>query len=92
MSDPFERATIRAEMEHHRRRDERRAHGTRTGFRIHLTVYVGVQILLFAIWGLIWALGGDGYPWPIFPLLGWGVGLAAHYAAVRGAVRRAKGS
>ena len=32
----------------------------------------------------VWAATGMGHPWFIYPLFGWGVGLAAHYAAVRG--------
>lgn len=54
----------------------------RLGFRIHLAVYVAVQALLVATWALTsnWD-GGLPFPWFIFPLLGWGIGLAAHYAA-----------
>jgi hypothetical protein len=44
------------------------------GFYIHLAVYSGVNVLLFFIW---WFAGG--YPWFVFPLLGWGVGLLAHF-------------
>ena len=44
------------------------------GFYIHLGVYSGVNVLLFFIW---WFTGG--FPWFVFPLLGWGVGLLAHY-------------
>jgi Domain of unknown function (DUF1707)/2TM domain len=37
----------------------------------HLRAYVGVSVMLVAIW----ALTGAGYFWPIWPILGWGVGL-----------------
>ena len=87
MSDAFERAARREEAEHRRRGKERRAHGKRSGFRIHLTVFIGVQILLVAVWALQWQLGGTGHPWFVYALLGWGVGLAAHYAAVRDSSR-----
>lgn len=52
------------------------------GFRIHFAVYIGVQILLIATWALVseWD-EGIPFPWPIFPLLGWGIGVAAHYVA-----------
>lgn len=54
----------------------------RLGFRIHLAVYVAVQLLLIATWGLTSSFGsGLPFPWFAFPLLGWGIGLAAHYAA-----------
>jgi hypothetical protein len=92
MSDAFERAAQREEAEHRRRGRERRARGKRTGFRIHLTVYIGVQILLVAVWALQWQLGGTGHPWFVYALLGWGIGLAAHYAAVRDSLGDAAGS
>jgi uncharacterized membrane protein len=44
------------------------------GFQIHLLVYVLVNIFLIGIW----AVTGAGFLWPIFPLLGWGTGLAFH--------------
>jgi hypothetical protein len=83
MVDAFERAAERAETESRQRRRERSADGYRKGFRIHATVFVAVQILILAVWVLQWQLGGSSYPWFIYVVLGWGVGLAAHYAAVR---------
>jgi class 3 adenylate cyclase len=54
----------------------RRRSGFETSFRIHLTVYLAVNLVLIAIW----ALTGGGYFWPIWPILGWGIGLGAHAA------------
>ena len=45
-----------------------------SGFDVHLRVYVLVIFGLVALW----ALCGFGYPWPVWPALGWGIGLAAH--------------
>ncbi|MCD9229030.1 2TM domain-containing protein [Ralstonia pseudosolanacearum] len=53
------------------RRARQRA-GARMGFRIHLLVFLAVNLVLAAI-----ALS-RGQSWFIWPLLGWGVGLAAH--------------
>ena len=44
--------------------------------KIHLVVYAAVNLGLIAIW----ALTGGGYFWPIWPILGWGIGLAGHAA------------
>ena len=79
MSDAFERAAERAEAESRRQRRERHQRGERAGFRIHATVYIAVQLMLV----VVWATTGGGYPWFVFPLLGWGIGLAAHFAAIR---------
>src|SRR5271168_3209809 len=48
------------------------------GFGVHATVYVAVNLLLIAVW----AIASRGYFWPIWPLLGWGVGLGVNYWAV----------
>ena len=45
-------------------------------FKIHATIYVSVNLLLIGIW----AASGGGYFWPIWPILGWGIGLACHGA------------
>ena len=44
-------------------------------FRHHLSVYASVIGMLV----VIWLLGGAGHPWPIYPALGWGIGLVGHY-------------
>ena len=50
----------------------------RRKFRAHLIVYVLVNSLLWLIWGILFATGGPWFPWPVFPLVGWGIGLAFH--------------
>lgn len=83
MTDAFERAAQRTESEYRRRRRERSLRRHRKAFRIHATVFVAVQALLIAIWALEWRLDGTSYPWFLYPLLGWGIGLAAHWAVTR---------
>ena len=54
----------------------------RVGFRIHAAVFVAVNLFL----AVVWALTSDGFetmPWFLFVLGGWGIGLVAHYAAIR---------
>jgi hypothetical protein len=43
-------------------------------FATHAVVYVLVNAFLVAIWA---ATGADFF-WPIFPILGWGIGLGAN--------------
>ena len=69
---------------------------TRVGFRYHLAAYVLVNGFLSALWwftGTGGGLGGgDVEFWPMWPLLGWGIGLAFHgwaaYGRDLGAVSR----
>jgi hypothetical protein len=46
----------------------------KSDFHVHLMVYVVVNGVLV----LIWALTGFGFFWPMFPILGWGIGLFFH--------------
>jgi hypothetical protein len=48
------------------------------GFYSHLTVYVIVNIILI----LIWFFTSRGFPWFIFPLGGWGIGIIFHFLDV----------
>jgi 2TM domain len=41
-------------------------------FRAHLLAYVLVNAFLLSIW----AVTGAGFFWPIFPIMGWAIGLA----------------
>lgn len=75
MSDPFERAALREELEVR----GGQARLARNGFVIHLAVYLAVNLLLF----VIWAVTRSDQPWFVYPLLGWGVGITAHGAAVK---------
>lgn len=83
MTDAFERAAERTETEYRRKRRQRSLRLQRKGLRIHATVFVAVQVLLVVVWALQWQLGGTSHPWFLYALAGWGVGLAAHYAATR---------
>jgi len=46
----------------------------RRDFHAHLLAYVLVNAMLVAIW----AVTGADFFWPVFPLMGWGIGLAFH--------------
>jgi hypothetical protein len=46
------------------------------GWRLHLVSYL---VVIAGLW-LIWALTGSGYPWPIWPMFGWGLGLLGQRA------------
>ena len=46
-------------------------------FWLHASIYLAVNLALFVIWVIV----GGGYPWFVFPIVGWGIGVAAHAAA-----------
>lgn len=52
----------------------------RVSFRYHLASYIVVNAFLWAVW----YFSGNNYdqgkfPWPVWPMAGWGVGLVFHY-------------
>lgn len=49
-------------------------------FRVHLGIFILVNGMLVTIW----ALAGAGFFWPIWPIGGWGIGLASHAFSVYG--------
>ena len=65
------------------RRRARRVASRKLGFYVHATIYLLVNVLLAAV-----DLRTGSGRWPIFPLLGWGIGLAAHGLAVLGPFER----
>ncbi len=46
----------------------------RRGLFIHVALYLSVHAALVGIW----ALTGAGYPWFLWPMLGWGIGVVSH--------------
>ena len=48
---------------------------TKRDLQAHLLAYVLVNLFLNGIWFLTDA---GGFYWPMFPLLGWGIGVAFH--------------
>ena len=46
----------------------------RMGFLVHLAMYIVANVGFI----VIWSLTGRGYPWFMWPALGWGIGLLAH--------------
>jgi hypothetical protein len=67
--DEFARAAFRE-------REARRILRRRV-FWLHASIYLATNVALFVVWALV----GGGYPWFVFPILGWGILVVAHAAA-----------
>jgi hypothetical protein len=66
-------------MERHDAEPDLRARATerltkKREFYAHVLAYVLVNAGLV----VIWAMTGAGFFWPVFPILGWGIGLVFH--------------
>jgi hypothetical protein len=47
--------------------------------RLRLDPQVRAYLAVIALLWLVWLVAGAGYPWPIWPMLGWGIGVLGHY-------------
>lgn len=52
----------------------------------HVASYAAVMTLLVAIWLVVGLSAGAWYPWPVWPALGWGIGVVGHVRAARAPV------
>ncbi|MDD5312245.1 MAG: 2TM domain-containing protein [Dehalococcoidia bacterium] len=52
------------------------------GFFIHLIVYITVNAFIVGIWAVTSGLTNFNYPWFIYPMGGWGIGLIFHFLGV----------
>lgn len=48
----------------------------RVSFKKHLASYMIINIMFWCIWFFTDKENEDGgFPWPVFPMLGWGIGI-----------------
>ena len=50
----------------------------RTGVKAHAMSYGFAMLIMVGIWAVTAVLFGATYFWPIWPALGWGIGVASH--------------
>jgi fatty acid desaturase len=65
-----------------RRREARRA-AARRGVVIHLAAYLAMVVIVLAVWLAVALTAGAWYFWPIWPILGAGIGLVSHAIPIR---------
>ena len=59
----------------------RRRVEAKKGFFVHLSMYIIINVFLFLIWFFV--AGGPGtYPWFLWVLFGWGIGVVANAVAI----------
>lgn len=54
----------------------------RASFKRHLVIYLIMNAFFWVLWFILGqkTYGTDGVPWPVWPALGWGIGLAFHFS------------
>jgi hypothetical protein len=68
------------------RRQAARRRAARLGVRIHLGAYLTMVVIVLTVWLAVGLTAGAWYFWPIWPILGAGIGLLSHAIPVRLAV------
>ncbi len=65
-----------------RRREARRA-AARRSVQIHLAGYLAMVVIVLAVWLAVGLTAGAWYFWPIWPILGAGIGVIGHAIPIR---------
>jgi Domain of unknown function (DUF1707)/2TM domain len=65
-----------------RRREARRA-AARRGVQFHLAGYLAMVVIVLAVWLTVGLTAGAWYFWPIWPILGAGIGVLGHAVPIR---------
>lgn len=65
------------------RRIQARKAAARRGVRIHLAAYLAMVVIVLTVWLAVGLTAGAWYFWPIWPILGAGIGVLSHALPVR---------
>lgn len=66
---------------HDPRRRAARVAAARRGLRAHLAAYLAMVVIVLTVWTAVALTTDATYFWPIWPILGAGIGLASHAVA-----------
>jgi len=65
-----------------RRREARRA-AARKSIHFHLAAYLAMVVIVLTVWLWVGLTGGSWYFWPVWPILGAGIGVLGHALPIR---------
>lgn len=65
------------------RRQEARRRAARLGVQIHLAGYLAMVVIVLTVWLAVGLTAGAWYFWPIWPILGAGIGVLGHATPIR---------
>jgi Domain of unknown function (DUF1707)/2TM domain len=64
-------------------RQAARRRAARLGVRIHLGAYLAMVVIVLTVWLAVGLTAGAWYFWPIWPILGAGIGVVGHAVPIR---------
>lgn len=69
-------------------RQEARRRAARMSVRLHTAGYVLMVVVVLTVWLAVGLSGGSWYFWPVWPILGAGIGVLGHAIPITLAMRR----
>ncbi|OBF66402.1 hypothetical protein A5753_06735 [Mycobacterium sp. 852002-51971_SCH5477799-a] len=73
---------------HDPRRRAARVAAARRGVRAHVYAYLAMCVIVLTIWAAVAMTTNATYFWPIWPILGAGIGLVSHALSIPGTKQR----
>jgi len=64
-------------------RQHARRRAARRGVQIHLAAYLAMVLIVLTVWLAVGLTAGAWYFWPIWPILGAGIGVIGHALPIR---------
>ncbi|MGZ8814751.1 MAG: DUF1707 domain-containing protein [Mycobacterium sp.] len=64
-------------------RRQARRKAARRGVQIHLAAYLAMVVIVLTVWLVVGLTAGAWYFWPIWPILGAGIGVLGHAVPIR---------
>ena len=64
-------------------RQQARRRAARRGVQIHLAAYLAMVVIVLTVWLAVGLTAGAWYFWPIWPILGAGIGVIGHALPIR---------
>ncbi len=71
-------------------RAQARRKAARRGVQIHLAAYLAMVVIVLTVWLVVGLTAGAWYFWPIWPILGAGIGVIGHAAPIQNSIRPAR--
>jgi hypothetical protein len=64
-------------------RQAARRKAARRGVQIHLAAYLAMVVIVLSVWLMVGLTAGAWYFWPIWPILGAGIGVLGHALPIK---------
>jgi hypothetical protein len=64
-------------------RQAARRKAARRGVQIHLAAYLAMVLIVLTVWLMVGLTAGAWYFWPIWPILGAGIGVLGHALPIK---------